>query len=397
MSYDLLSGLLVVEVAQFGPDSLGGYLADLGARVIKVEPPEGGDPLRYSGPLGAGSAEGFSYMHLRWNRGKESVAIDLRDPAGIEDFRRIAARADVVVEGMRAGVLERLGAGYERLRRDNPKLVFCSISGMGRSGPYMKMASHGPSFDAFAGIGAPIGESISKYEGRQPAAIGMHAMGLHGALGVLAAVIRAQRTGEGALIEIAAAESSAHWLPDVLEPLLNRDRTHVRPGYLDALGRMRFWARMENYRARDGKLIYIQSLTDKSWRALLQAIERPDLQAIYDREPRDGMEDAEVARELAAVIATRDRAEWLERFAAVNAAAMPVNELAEVLDDPHFRARGNTYRTVLPDGQELELLSSPIRVEGQAFDSRLAPECGEDNASLAVEFGLETVGGALAT
>jgi crotonobetainyl-CoA:carnitine CoA-transferase CaiB-like acyl-CoA transferase len=391
MSYDFLSGLLVVEVAQFGPDSLGGYLADLGARVIKVEAPGTGDPLRSSGPIGAGSAEGPCYMHLRWNRGKQSVEIDLQGAEGQADFRRIAAKADVVIEGMRAGVLDRLGLGYEVLRADNPKLVFCSISGMGRSGPYLKMASHGPSFDAFGGIGVPTGDSISKYDTRQPASIGMHAMGLHGAMGVMAAVIRAQRTGEGALIEIAAAESAAHWLPDVLEPLLNADRTHERPGYLDAQRRMRFWARMENYRTRDGKLIYIQSLTDKSWRALLQALERPDLQEIYDRQPATDTEDADVARELAAVIATRDRADWLARFAAVNAAAMPVNDGTEVLDDPHFKARDNTYRATLRDGQEIDLLGTPIRVDGQRFDSTLAPDLGQDNVAVANEFGLTSV------
>lgn len=393
MSYDFLSGLLVVEVAQFGPDSLGGYLADLGARVIKVEAPGTGDPLRNSGPIGAGSADGPCYMHLRWNRGKESVEIDLQDRAGQADFRRLAAQADVVIEGMRAGVLDRLGLGYDALSADNPRLVFCSISGMGRSGPYLKMASHGPSFDAFGGIGVPVGDRISKYDTRQPAAIGMHAMGLHGAMGVMAAMIGAQRTGKGALIEIAAAESSAHWLPDVLEPLLNADITHERPGYLDAQRRMRFWARMENYRTRDSKLIYIQSLTDKSWRALLQAIERPDLQAIYDRQPQDGNEDADVARELAAVLATRDRADWLARFAAVNAAAMPVNDGAEVLDDPHFKARGNTYRVALNDGREVELLGSPIRVEGQAFASTLAPDLGQHNRAIAREFSLTTVQG----
>lgn len=392
MSYDFLSGLLVVEVSQFGPDSLGGYLADLGARVIKVEAPGTGDPLRNSGPTAAGAEDGPCYMHLRWNRGKQSVEVDLQDPAGAEDFRRIVRRADVVIEGMRAGVLDRLGLGYEALRADNPTLVFCSISGMGRSGPYLKMASHGPSFDAFGGIGVPSGDNISKYETRQPASIGMHAMGLHGALGVLAAVIGAQRSGEGALIEIAAAESSAHWLPDVLEPLLNADKTFERSGYLDARRRMRFWARMENYRARDGRLIYVQSLTNKSWRALLQAIERPDLQEIYDRQPQTGDEDADVARELATIFATRDRADWLARFAAVNAAAMPVNEFADVLDDPHFAARDNIYRVALPDGQELALLGTPIRVEGQHFESTLAPDLGQDNAVIAAEFGLETVG-----
>jgi len=388
MSYELLSDLLVLEVAQFGPDSLGGYLADLGARVIKVEEPGTGDPLRHAGPLAVGDPHGYSYLHLRWNRGKESVELDLRSPEGASAFLKLAARADVVIEGMRAGILDRLGLGHAVLKEANRRLVFCSISGMGRSGPYKAMASHGPSFDAFAGLGVPLGQEISKYDDPQPAAIGMHAMGLHGALGVLAAVIAARRTGDGALIEVAAAESSAHWLPEAVDPLLNAEATHARPDYVDSLGRMRLWARMDNYRARDGKLIYLQSLTDKSWSTLLGVLGRPDLQAIYDRTPQTGTEDSEVAAELTAIFATRDRDEWLALFRPANVAAMPVNTFEELTRDPHFIARANTYEARLPDGRPLTLMSSPIRVEGQQFAASLAPSLGEQNAKIRAEFGL---------
>lgn len=386
MGYSLLSDLLIIEVAQFGPDALGGYLADLGARVIKVEEPETGDPLRRAGALSVGEPNGFGYMHLRWNRGKQSVALDLEDEQDRATFIELARRADAVVEGMRAGVLDRLGLGYEVLRKVNPALVFCSISGLGTEGPYAAMASHGPSFDAFGGIGMPLGASVGRYDTPQPAPIGMHAMGVYGALGVLAAIHAARRSGEGASIEVAAAECSAHWLPEAVDPDLNRDLNFERPGFLDSSGRMRLWARMENYRTRDDKILFLQTFTDKSWKALLNLIGRPDLDAIYHRNPQTGTEDAEIARELAGIFAGRDRDEWMRDFLAVNVAAMPVNTSDDLLRDAHFLARDNVYQADLPGGAKLRLLTSPIRVAGERFTAPLAPELDEHGAAVRTEF-----------
>lgn len=389
MAYDLLSDLLVIEVAQFGPDSLGGYLADLGARVIKVEDPEGGDPVRRAGAWSVGSDDGFSYMHLRWNRGKESVAIDLATPEGKRDFLALAARADIVIEGMRAGVMDRLGLGFDQLRQGNPAIVFCSLSGLGESGPYARRASHGPSFDAFGGIGLPAGDAIARWEGPQPTPVGMHACGLSGALATVAAVHRARRTGEGVAIEIAAAECSAHWLPDAIDPLLNPDASRTRPGFLDGEGKMRRWARMENYRCADGKLLYLMSHTDKSWRLLLTLIHRPDLEAIYQRTPQDGREDADVHAALTPIFMAQPRSHWLDLAMAHNLAIMPVNSPADLIDDPHFTARPNVYASHLPDGTALTLTSSPIRVRGQHFDAAPAPDLGDHSLAIRAEFGLK--------
>lgn len=388
MPYDFLTDLLVLEVSHFGPDALGGRLADMGARVIKIEDPDGGDPVRRAGPWSVGEENGFSYLHLRWNRGKESVIIDLASEQGRADFLTLVEKADVVIEGMRAGVMARLGLGYEALKAVNPAIVFCSLSGLGETGPYAKLASHGPSFDAYGGLGMPTGDSISRYDGPQSPSIGMYAYGLEAAFAVVAAVHRARRTGEGAAIEVAAADCSAHWMPEALDPLLNPDTTLARPGFLDASGKMRFWARMENYRCADGKLIFLMTFTAKSWQALLGLIGRPDLDEIYTREPQTGTEDAEVNAALVPIFASRPRAEWLADFARDNVAAMPVNSFADVIADPHFRARENTYRVPLPDGRDLTLTSSAIHVGGQDFAMPLAPELGEHNDTIRAEFGL---------
>ena len=386
MGYDLLDGVTVIEVAQFGPDALGGYLADLGARVIKVEAP-GGDPLRFAGNYAAGKPDGYGFMHLRWNRGKESVVLDLTTDAGKEDFRKLVGSADVVIEGMRAGSLDKLGLGYQTLRSDNSGLVYCAISGMGRTGPYHKIASHGPTFDAYGGLEMPREDNPTRNGVPLPAPVGMHAMGVYGALGVLAALFKASRKGEGSLIEISAAECSAYWLPETLDVEMNRDTVHIRPGFLDDMGMMRLWARMENYRTRDGKLIFLMTYTQKSWKGFLELIGRPELDEIYQDE-NDGMADAKVAEALTEVFATRDREDWMQDFRANNVAAMPVNSPADTVRDPHFVERDMTYKTVLPDGQELRMLSSPIRVEGTQFDISTAPDLDQHGDAIAREFGL---------
>lgn len=389
MPYDFLTDLLVIEVSHFGPDALGGRLADMGARVIKVEDPKGGDPVRRAGPYSVGDEQGVSYLHLRWNRGKESILIDLTTEAGKADFLALARKADVVIEGMRAGVLDRLGLGYEALQAVNRAIIFCSLSGLGETGPYAKLASHGPSFDAFGGLGTPSGDSISRYDGPQSPSIGMYAYGLEAAFAVVAAVHRARRTGEGAAIEVAAADCAAHWLPEALDPLLNPETTFTRPGFFDADGKMRFWARMENYRCSDGKILFLMTFTDKSWRALLKVIDRADLDEIYRRTPQTGREDAEVNAALVPIFASRTRNDWLADFRRENVAAMPVNSFADVIADPHFRARENSYTTTLSDGRALTLTSSAIHVRGQSFAMPLAPEAGEQDAAIRAEFGLD--------
>ena len=389
MPYDFLTDLLVIEVSHFGPDALGGRLADMGARVIKVEDPDGGDPVRRAGPYSVGDEQGVSYLHLRWNRGKESMIIDLATAAGKVDFLELARKADVVIEGMRAGVMDRLGLGYETLKAVNPAIIFCSLSGLGETGPYAKLASHGPSFDAYGGLGTPPGDNISRYDGPQSPSIGMYAYGLEAAFAVVAAVHRARRTGEGAAIEVAAADCAAHWLPEALDPLLNPETTFTRPGFFDADGKMRFWARMENYRCSDGKMLFLMTFTDKSWRALLKVIDRPDLDDVYRRTPQTGREDAEVHTALVPIFAARTRNAWLADFARENVAAMPVNSFADVIADPHFRARENCYTAALSDGRALTLTSSAIHVRGQSFTMPLAPEAGEHDAAIRAEFGLD--------
>src|ERR1035441_8744120 len=143
-----LTGVRVVEVAMFAPDAVGMHLADLGAEVLKVEQPGIGDPARLLGR----PYRGESPATRRWNRGKYSISLDLSTDDGRSVFRDLVKVSDAVVEGMRAGALDRRGLGYEALLGCNPRLVFASVSGWGQSGPYRRLGSHGLAFDAFAGL-----------------------------------------------------------------------------------------------------------------------------------------------------------------------------------------------------------------------------------------------------
>lgn len=364
--YSFLSGVRVLEVAQLGPSSLGGYLADMGAEVIKVED-DAGDPLRSSGPIAVGAPNGPSLMHLRWNRGKRSVGIDLRSEPGQELFKQLAAGSDIVIEGMRGGFLDTLGLGYEALRERNPRLVFCSLSGLGRSGPYAAMGSHGPSFDAFGGLSSrnPYARAADDGTDATQVPVGMHAMGLYAAVGVLAALHRAQQTGEGAQIEVSGAEAAAHWLPEGVDRVVNRDHVHSRPGFSAADGRMRHWPRLCRYECADGRGLFFQALSPKFWTRFCELTGRADLMAVED--------DDQLHVALTEVLAGRTREEWMTVLAGSGIPAGPANTLEELAVDPHFLARENQYEVDYPGAGALRLTSTPIKAAGQPFSPELAP------------------------
>lgn len=377
--YDFLNGVRVLEVAALGPSSLGGYLADMGADVVKVED-KAGDGVRYAGNPAMGSSNGESLLHLRWNRGKRSIGIDLKSDAGKALFRKLAAKADIVIEGMRAGILDRLGLGYEDLKSLNPALVFCSISGLGRYGPYAEMGSHGPSFDAFGALSSINPYALTKEERvKSPATpVGMHAMGLYAALGTLAALTKARASGEGALVEVAAADCAAHWLPDVVDAALNPDQCFDRPGFLGGKGKQAHWPRLCRYDCGDGRGIFFQALSPKFWDRFCAAVDRPDLAAAYrvDRDVNDA--DEEVHGELVKLFASRPFADWMVLFGEHDVPAGAANSRETLVTDPHFLARHNVYTVDLPGTGPLRLTGTPVKTPDQDFAPSLAPTAAQD-------------------
>lgn len=382
--YDFLQGTRVIEVAQLGPDSVGGFLADMGAEVIKVEGPDG-DPVRFMGDLALGSPEGYGFMHLRWNRGKKSIGIDLKTDPGKRLFLQLVEQADVVIEGMRAGVLDRLGLGYDALRARNAALVFCSLSGLGSRGPYRDLAAHGPSFDAFGGLSGIQIYACPKAEREAIpwAPVGMHAMGRDAAIGILAALIRARQTGQGAMIEVTGAEAAAHWLPEGVDTHLNPDRTHTRtPALMNSRGKMVLWPRLHAYATRDGREIFFQCVYPKYWTRFCTVIERLDLLRCYDEADDVGAVDEDVYAALCEVFRTRTRDQWMAFCLAHDIPVLPVNKGRDLADDPHFLARDNIYEVDCPGAGHVRLASTAIKAAGQDFQPDIAPAPWQDTRDI---------------
>ncbi|MGX6510947.1 CaiB/BaiF CoA transferase family protein [Rhodococcus sp. SJ-2] len=383
--YSLLEGMRILEVAQLAPSSVGGHLADLGAEVIKIESGPLGDPVRIGGSRAIGDEDGPSFMHLRWNRGKKSVALDLRSDEGKKAFLALARSCDAVVEGMRGGYLDWLGVGYEQLREVNPAIVFCTVSGMGSDGPYRHLGTGGPVFDAYAGlreVNTPEQPPTDGMAGSTTPPIAMYALGAYGAMGLLAAVHRAGRTGRGCRLEIAGIDIAAAWMPDLVDAELNKARSIARPTWLPD-GRLPDWPRLEAYRTKDGAAMLFGSHVSKFWRNFCVAVDRPDLLEI-DLESADSEAPARADRvygELRDIFAQRTREEWVALFLEHEIAGGPVNTVTDMVEDPHFRARANTYRVEYEGVGELEFVVSPVRVDGEEFAPDLPPALGADTES----------------
>src|SRR5438094_8777164 len=200
-----LHGVRILECSMLGPAAITTALADLGADVLKIEPPQGDYVREMTWPI----VEGMSLMHLHINRGKRSVVLDLRKPEAVDVFLDLARDADAVVEAMRPGGLERRGLGFERLQEVNPRIVFVTISGYGMSGPYKDYPSHGIAYDTWAGVVQPAVDEDGFTYLPEHVSIGINAGPLYGALAILAGIIGARATGSGSRMELAQSDAAA--------------------------------------------------------------------------------------------------------------------------------------------------------------------------------------------
>jgi crotonobetainyl-CoA:carnitine CoA-transferase CaiB-like acyl-CoA transferase len=372
----LLSGLRVVECSMLGPGAISTPLADLGADVIKVEPP-GGDYIRsMSWPI----VRGESLLHLHISRGKRSIVLDLRSAPGRETFLALVARADAVVEAMRPGSLERRGLGYPTLRAVNPKVVLCTVSGYGMTGPYRDLPSHGIAYDAWAGTVAPVPGPDGLPAIPDHTSIGITAGPLFGTVAVLAAVLRARETGVGRHLEVAQSDAAAafDWLRSEGHRAYTRPPEEVTGNPSDGYerrppgtGGMADAVRYQFYRSSDGHVLFMAS-ERKFWQNFCTAVGRADL---FDAHPGERLADhargnLALRHELASIFATRTTAAWVELGLAHDVPIGPVNTPATLAEDPQFidRMPWQPAERLVADQ-----LPFPVREAGAAPPAASAP------------------------
>ncbi|GGN00817.1 CoA transferase [Thermus composti] len=325
-------------------------LADLGAEVIKVEPPWGDETRGWGPPF----VEGESAYFLAVNRGKKSVALDLKRPEGQEAVRRLAQRADVLVENFKTGDLRRYGLDYESLRALNPRLVYLSITGFGHTGPRAQEPGYDAALQGYTGIMSVTGEP----EG-PPMKVGVAWIdvmtGMMGALAVLAALWERERSGLGQHIDLSLFDVGLFALANLGESFLLTGKPPRRLG--NAHPQIVPYGA---FPAEDGWLILAVG-NDEQFRRLCQVVGLPDLALRFPTNALRVEHRKEVVEALAQVLKARPRAYWLARLKEAGVPAAPVNDLAEAFQDPQARAREAVWTLEHPLLGALPTLANPLR------------------------------------
>jgi len=359
----LLDGIRVLDFSRLLPGGFGtGLLADLGAEVVKIEQPGIGDYMRWLEPrIGDESAASWVV-----DRGKRSIGVDLKSPRGVEVVRRLARTADAVVESFRPGVVDRLGVGYEALHAENPRLVYCSISGYGQDGPLREAAGHDLNYVGRAGI-----LSVTGAEGGRPAIPGVQIGDLAGGAllaltGLLAALVRAARTGEGEHVDVSMTDGAFALLS-------------VHLGDYFATGEVPGPERMllngcypcyNVYACADGRHVTVGALEPQFFEALCEVVGRADL--VPTRL------DPAALPAWREIFLARGRDEWLAAFEGTEACVGPVNDFEEAIRDPQLRHRGMVVESQHASAGATPQVAPPLKLrEHPAAPGAAAPRLGE--------------------
>ncbi|MEY2570192.1 MAG: hypothetical protein QOE63_542 [Acidimicrobiaceae bacterium] len=399
----LLQGIRVVEWAVLLNGGLAGaLLGDVGADVIKVEDPVRGDYLR---DMMGQIVPHHSPAHLQVNRQKRSLTIDLRSDAGKDVFWRLLDTADVFIDGYTAGVADRLGIGYEAQRARRPGIVYCQHSGFGASGPYGDIPTHGFMQEALAAMtpmepGAdgypqhkemsfPFAPSMSR-AGGSSVSVGALQCAFH----VSAALVLRERTGEGCVIDISAAEAAiANAFPTVTYDLNSTritDPMGLPDGNVTATG-PEASVRYQYYETSDGKFVLFCALEPKFWTRFCEAVERPDLDVDTTEAVEWASGDVVLRKELIEIFRSRTRDGWLELSARWRLPIGPVHERPTDLPrDPQLRSRQIFHEAVHPVAGPFSYVGSPAVIADQPYEiAHHAPRHGEHTAQLLTELGYD--------
>jgi len=330
----VLDGIKILELARVPPAELPGMLlADVGADVLKIETPEPDRPQ--------GEEWVRRTIHTFTNRNKRSMTLNMKSPEGQAIFRKLAAGADVIVEGFRPGVMKRLGADYATLAGLNPRLVYCSLSGFGQDGPYRSYPAHDMNYLSLAGVLGLIGEADRKPAIPLNLVADYAGASMHGALGIVLALFARERTGRGQHVDVAYLDTSVSLLaatPNMRFFFSDGLAPRRGEGFLG--GSYPYYA---IYETRDGKLLTIGCTEPWLWNNFCKAIGRPDLERFArtaDQFVRAANAEEDAARrEIEAIIKTRDRDEWYELLVRADVCVGKVYDVEEMVRDPQLNHR----------------------------------------------------------
>lgn len=370
-----LAGIRVLDLTRLLPGPLATqHLADYGAEVIKIEDTGAGDYARTMGAMGGDT----SYFFQIVNRNKKSLRLDLKKPEGKAVFLRLVETADVLIEGFRPQVMDKLGLGYETLAAINPRLVFCSISGYGQTGPYAMRAGHDLNYIGYAGVLDQIGRA-----GQAPAIPNLQIGDLLGGtmtalFGILVALVDARASGRGRQVDVSMTDAAfAHAIFPLAQVLAEGG---VKPRGEDLLdGGVPCYG---VYETADGRHMAVGALEEKFWFLTCDTLGRPDLKAVH---LATGAEGDRARAEVAAIFRTRTQAEWVALFDGVDCCVTPVLRLEESLDNVQLQARG-----MIIEVGGVRQFGPPVKLSGIATTSaRPAPaQAGADSDAVLGELGL---------
>ena len=376
-----LDGIRVIDLSRViaGP-WCGALLADLGADVIKVEDTGPGDESRTWPPHKDGEAAAY----LLFNRNKRGIALDLKTPEAVDVVKRLVKDADVVIENFRTGTMESFGLGYDVLSQINPRLIYCSVSAFGRTGPRKDSPGYEALMQAFSGIMSITGEP-----GGQPVRAGVSFLdlttGILCALGVSNAIIQRQRTGlgqrvDGSLLETAVSLLAFHAEGYLLTGALPRALGSGHPSL----------SPYRNFKCRDGQWIFIAAANDRFWQKLAKALGLSDLAADPRFEKNQGRvaNRAELEGILERTIGGLDREPLLKRLEEADVPATPVNTVDQVMNDPQTAERGIVQRVTHPKLGEIPVVGTPLHFSRMSPGvRRAAPLRGEHTDTILADLG----------
>ena len=373
-----LAGVRVLDLTRLLPGATCTlHLADLGADVIKIEDTREGDYARRLGLSADAPPGSISAFYRMINRNKRSLALDLKAPGGRDAFLRLVRDADAIVEGFRPGVVDKLGIGYALVSEFNPGIVYCAITGYGQAGPYRDRAGHDINYLGYAGVLDQTGGAHGS-----PALSNLQIADLLGgaagaAIGILAALYDARRTGRGRYVDVAMTDGALAHSILALHALETTGRPPARGEDLLTGGVPCYGL----YATQDGRYLAVGALEEKFWRTLCEALGRPDL---IGRQFATGTDAESVRSELAGIFARAPLAQWTERFAAVDCCVTPVLTPGEAIANEQVRAR----EMVVGASDGGRQYAPPFKVSGHGFAiARAAPAHGEHTDEVLREAG----------